>query len=135
MHPFFFPPMAELIKQELTLNLKNWWLKEEDFQTYAKNTWHQSKGKAYHNRTNHLANSLKILCKKKKPLQDELKDLEQEILSLQTAPIHKQDFSKEQHLVTRYEQTTTKLNDFYVQRAKKSWAIDGDRNTAFFIEQ
>jgi hypothetical protein len=79
-----------------------------------------------------LANSLKIWCKKKKPLQDELKDLEQEILSLQTAPIHKQDFSKEQHLVTRYEQTTTKLNDFYVQRAKKSWAIDGDRNTAFF---
>jgi hypothetical protein len=38
-------------------------------------------------------------------------------------------------LVTRYEKTTTNLNDFYVQRAKKSWAIDGDRNTAFFIEQ
>jgi hypothetical protein len=53
-------------------------------------------------------------------LQEELKDLEREILDLQTSPISQQDFSKEQHLVTKYEQTTTKLNDFYVQRAKKS---------------
>jgi hypothetical protein len=35
-------------------------------------------------------------------------------------------------LVTRYEKTTTNLNDFYVQRAKKSWMKDGDRNTVFF---
>jgi hypothetical protein len=76
--------------------------------------------------------SLKIWCKNKKPLQEELKDLEKEILNLQSAPTNQQDFSKEQNLVTRYEQTTTKLNDFYMQRAKKSWAKDGDRNNAFF---
>jgi hypothetical protein len=64
--------------------------------------------------------------------KEKARDLEREILDLQTSPISQQDFSKEQHLVTKYEQTTTKLNDFYVQRAKKSWAKDGDRNAAFF---
>jgi hypothetical protein len=34
--------------------------------------------------------------------------------------------------VQRYEQTVTKLNDSYLQRAKKNWAKDGDRNTAYF---
>jgi hypothetical protein len=52
-------------KTRTHFKFENWWLKEEYFQTYAKNTWHQSIGKAYHNRTNHLANSLKIWCKNK----------------------------------------------------------------------
>jgi hypothetical protein len=89
---------------------ENWWLKEEDFQNYAKNAWQQSSGKPYQCRTNKLANSLKIWCKKKKPLQEELKELEQDILKSQTAPLSQQDFSKEQQLTTRYEQTLTKLN-------------------------
>jgi hypothetical protein len=62
----------------------------------------------------------------------ELKDLEAEILNTQSKPLQQLDGSKEAQLVTRYEQTLTKLNDFYVQRAKKNWAKDGDRNIAFF---
>jgi hypothetical protein len=38
----------------------------------------------------------------------------------------------EASLVTRYEQTMTKLTDSYMQRAKKQWIKDGDRNTSFF---
>jgi hypothetical protein len=43
-----------------------------------------------------------------------------------------QDHAKEGELMQRYEQTITKLNDSYVQRAKKNWVKDGDRNTAYF---
>jgi hypothetical protein len=44
----------------------------------------------------------------------------------------RQDHAKEGELMQRYEQTITKLNDSYVQRAKKIWVKDGDRNTAYF---
>jgi hypothetical protein len=47
-------------------------------------------------------------------------------------PSQNQDQSLEASLVTRYEQTMTKLTDSYVQRAKKQWAKDGDRTTSFF---
>jgi hypothetical protein len=59
---------------------ENWWLKEEDFQHYAKNAWQQYARNPFHHRTNKLANSLKVWCKKKKPLQEELKELEANIL-------------------------------------------------------
>jgi hypothetical protein len=48
---------------------ENWWLKEEDFQSYAKNSWRNSVGKSFHHRNNHLANSLKVWCKKKKTFE------------------------------------------------------------------
>jgi hypothetical protein len=47
--------------------------------------------------------------------------LEEEILHIQSRPLQQQDQVKEQQLVTSYEQTMTKLNDFYAQRAKKGW--------------
>ena len=47
-------------------------------------------------------------------------------------PLANQDHALEASLVTRYEQTMTKLTDSYMQRAKKQWIRDGDRNTSFF---
>jgi hypothetical protein len=111
---------------------ENWWLKESDFQEHAKTAWLASKNKSFSNRTNHLAGSLKVWCKKKKPLQQELKNLEEEIKQLQSKPLEKQDHTKEAMLVTRYEQTMTKLTESYMQRAKKHWIKDGDMNTTFF---
>lgn len=111
---------------------ENWWLKEEDFYSYAKSVWSTSKNKSFSNRTNHLAGSLKIWCKKKKPLQQELNKLEEQLKQIQSKPWDNQDHNLEASLTTRYEQTMTKLTDFYMQRAKKHWIKDGDRNTSFF---
>uniref|UniRef100_A0ACD5UN78 Uncharacterized protein n=1 Tax=Avena sativa TaxID=4498 RepID=A0ACD5UN78_AVESA len=47
-------------------------------------------------------------------------------------PLDQQDHAMEASLVERYEQTMTKLTDSYMQRAKKQWIKDGDRNTSFF---
>jgi hypothetical protein len=47
-------------------------------------------------------------------------------------PMQLQDHALEASLVTRYEQSMTKLTDYYTQRAKKQWVKDGDRNTSFF---
>jgi hypothetical protein len=111
---------------------ENWWLKEQDFQEYAKSVWDVSKNKSFSNRTNHLAGSLKIWCKKKKPLQQELNNLEDQINQIQLKAWEEQDHKLESSLVERYEQTMTKLTDSYMQRAKKQWVKDGDRNTSFF---
>ena len=43
-----------------------------------------------------------------------------------------QDQALECSLVTRYEQCLTNLTDSYMQRAKKNWIKDGDKNTAYF---
>ena len=70
-----------------TFKFENWWLKEQDFHSYAKNCWQSSANSAFHNRTNKLARDLKVWCRKKKPLQSELQDLEQEIKAIQSKPL------------------------------------------------
>jgi predicted subunit of tRNA(5-methylaminomethyl-2-thiouridylate) methyltransferase len=90
------------------------------------------KNKSFSNRTNHLAGQLKVWCKKKKPLQQELTNLEEQIKNIQMGVDGNMDQNKEAALITRYEQTLTKLSDSYMQRAKKNWIKDGDRNTAYF---
>jgi hypothetical protein len=71
-------------------------------------------------------------ARKKKPLQEELNNLEEQIKQIQIQPLALQDHTLEASLVARYEQTMTKLTDSYMQRAKKQWIKDGDRNTSFF---
>lgn len=115
-----------------SFKFENWWLKEQDFQTHAKGAWVSTANKSFSARTNQLAGVLKIWCRKKKPLQQELNNLEEQIRQIQVQPLQSQDHSLEASLVTRYEQTMTKLTDSYVQRAKKQWVKDGDRNTSFF---
>jgi hypothetical protein len=112
--------------------IPNWWLKEEDFHGYAKNCWTKNPNMPFVKKMTHLASSLKVWCRKKKPLQEELHDLEKEIEKIQLLPLDQQDHTKEASLVLRYEQAITKLNDSYLQRAKKNWAKDGDGNTAYF---
>jgi hypothetical protein len=115
-----------------SFKFENWWIQEKDFQDNAKAARLSSVNKPFSARTNHLAGTLKIWCKKKKPLQQELNNLEEEIKKIRMQPLAGQDHNLEAVLVTRYEQTMTKLTDSYMQRAKKQWIKDGDRNTSFF---
>jgi hypothetical protein len=86
---------AILLSMEGTVNNKikkpfkfeNWWLKENDFQDHAKNIWDASKNKSFSNRTNYLVGALKIWCKMKKPLQQELNSLEDQIKQIQQKPL------------------------------------------------
>jgi hypothetical protein len=119
-------------KIKSTFKFENWWLKENDFQNQAKTAWNNSKNKTFWNRTKHLAGQLKIWCRKRKPLQEELDNIQEQIKEIQMQPLEKQDHNKEASLSIRYEQTLTKLTDSYIQRAKKHWIRDGDRNTSFF---
>jgi hypothetical protein len=97
-----------------SFKFENWWLKEQDFQTNAQVVWISTANKSFSARTNHLAGALKIWCKKKKPLQVELNNLEEQIKQIQMQPVENQNHSLEASLVTRYEQTLTKLTDSYV---------------------
>jgi hypothetical protein len=115
-----------------SFKFENWWIKEQDFQDRAKSAWLSTTNKPFLSRTNHLARTLKICCRKKKPLQREINNLEEKIKHIQMQPLSNRDHNLEASLVTRYEQTMTKLTDSYMQRAKKKWIKDGDRNTSFF---
>lgn len=119
-------------KVKCSFKFENWWLKEKKFQYCAKADWYSTRNKSFSSRTKHLAGTLKIWCKKKKPLNQEQNNLEEQIKHIQMQPLANQDHALEASLVTRYEQTMTKLTESYVQRAKKQWIKDGDRNTSFF---
>jgi hypothetical protein len=121
-----------LHRVKCSFKFENWWLKEDEFQNYAKNDWLSTANRSFSARTNHLAGTLKIWCKKKKPLHLELNNIEEQIKQIQMKPLAQQDHALEMSLATRYEQSMTKLTDYYMQRAKKQWIKDGDRNTTFF---
>uniref|UniRef100_A0ACD6AJP5 Uncharacterized protein n=1 Tax=Avena sativa TaxID=4498 RepID=A0ACD6AJP5_AVESA len=57
-----------------TFKFENWWLKESDFQDFAKESWSRSTTKSFSCRTKMLASDLKVWCRKKKPLQDVIKE-------------------------------------------------------------
>jgi hypothetical protein len=97
-----------------SFKFENWWIREQDFQDRAKSAWLYTMNKPFSSRTNHLAGTLKIWCKKKKPLQQELNNLEDQIKQIQMQPQANQDHNLEASLVTRYEQTMTKLTDSYM---------------------
>jgi hypothetical protein len=67
-----------------SFKFENWWLKEQDFQNYAKAAWLKTSSKSFSSRTNNLAGALKIWCRKKKPLQQEITDLEKQIHQIQS---------------------------------------------------
>jgi hypothetical protein len=98
----------------------------------AKNAWNASINKPFHARTTNLAGALKRWCKKKKPIQQQLNCIQQQINEIQMKPTEHQDHNLEVSLISQYEENMIKLTEYYRQRAKKHWASQGDRNTAFF---
>jgi hypothetical protein len=58
-------------------------------------------------------------AKRKKPIQQQLDEVQDHINKIQMQPVHLQDHSLEVNLISQYEQNLTKLTEFYRQRAKK----------------
>jgi hypothetical protein len=130
--PILVSTESQFRRPKLHFKFENWWTFEDDFQGIAKNAWTSSINKPFHARTTNLAGTLKRWCKKKKPIQQQLDTLQDQINAIQIKPIHDQDHATEATLIGQYEQTMTKLTEYYRQRAKKHWATQGDRNTSYF---
>uniref|UniRef100_A0A8R7VE86 Endonuclease/exonuclease/phosphatase domain-containing protein n=1 Tax=Triticum urartu TaxID=4572 RepID=A0A8R7VE86_TRIUA len=130
--PILISTDGQFSKPRQSFKFENWWLLEKDFHAHAKAVWNSTRTTSFSAKTFCLAGSLKRWCKKKRPIQEELKELEGQINQIQLKPLHQQDRVLENSLTIRYEHNLSKLNQYYKQRAKKNWAIGGDRNTRFF---
>jgi hypothetical protein len=119
-------------KTKLNFKFENWWLMEEDYHHTAKSSWLASANRPFHARTSNLAGSLKKWCRKKKPIDQQLSKIQDQIHEIQMQPIQVRNHALEANLVAQYDQNLTKLTEFHRQRAKKHWATHGDRNTSFF---
>lgn len=118
--PILISTEGQFRKPKQSFKFENWWLLEKYFQNHAKVAWNSTRNAPFSARTNSLACSLKKWCKKKKPIQQELQDIEGQIKQIQLKPLHDQDHDLESSLTQRYEQNLTKLTHFYSQRAKNS---------------
>jgi hypothetical protein len=58
--------------------------------------------------------------------------VENQLLQQQSKPPHQQDFDLQKRLTQQHHQLLLKDEKFHLQRAKKNWATQGDRNTSFF---
>jgi hypothetical protein len=130
--PILISTESNFHRPKLQFKFENWWTYEEDFQNVAKNAWNASINKHFHARTTNLAGTLKRWCKKKKPIQEQLHCIQEQIKDIQMRPLQLQDHNLEVSLIAQYEENMTKLTEYYRQRAKKHWATQGDRNTTFF---
>jgi hypothetical protein len=118
--PILISTESKLCRPKLHFKFENWWTMEEDFQDIAKNAWVSTARKSFQARTTNLAGTLKRWCKKKKPMQQQLDAIQNQINNIQLQPVHMQDHSLEANLIAQYEETMTKLTEFYKQRAKKA---------------
>ena len=58
--------------------------------------------------------------------------MENQILQAQSLHPMLQDYNLQAHLAHQHQQLLDKDEQFHLQRAKKDWALHGDRNTKFF---
>lgn len=129
---FLFPPNQSFVDQKIISDLKTGGQWRMTSKTLQKNAWVITTHKPFHVRTTNLARTLKRWYKKKKPIQQQLDVIQDQINNIQLQPLNMQDHSMEANLIAQYEETMTKLTEFYRQRAKKHWATQGDRNTSYF---
>jgi len=92
----------------------------------------KSSNRTFHQKTKYLAADLKKWRKTKPSLSKQLGDIESLLLHQQAQPPHQQDFDIQKQLATQHIELLTKSEEYHLQRAKKNWAMLGDRNTAFF---
>jgi hypothetical protein len=90
---------STLKKPTYHFKLENWWLQEEDFQETAMKAWRNSESQAFHTRTTHLAGALKVWRKNRRPLKNQLREIEQRIIEIQEMPIQGQDHNEEHKLI------------------------------------
>lgn len=101
-----------------SFKFESWWLMEKDF--HAHNIWIGSSNKSFHNRTTNLACALRTWCKMKKPIQQELDNLGEQIKNVQMQPAQVQNHSLEASFVCIYEQNMTRLAEFLQTESQKT---------------
>jgi hypothetical protein len=79
-----------------------------------------------------MACTIKKWVRKKKPLNQQLSDVESDLSILQQAPPHLTDHAKEVFLIQQHNLILDKITKHYRQLSKKHWTTEGDRNTRFF---
>ncbi|GJN25112.1 hypothetical protein PR202_gb12899 [Eleusine coracana subsp. coracana] len=119
-------------KPRKPFRFENWWLLEPDFQSMAKSSWQKSNSSSFTNKTKNLATDLKVWRKKKKPLHQQLQEIEHKIQQGQNKPPHEQNYNRQATLAHNHNMLLTRDAEYHRQRFKKTWATQGDRNTNFF---
>ncbi len=114
-----------------SFKFENWWISEKDFQKEAQAGW-SAINSNFHSKAIHLGKHLSTWNKKKGSLHSQLKQVENQILQVQSNANRANLLHEEKRLEQLHDALMSKLSDFYKQRAKKYWIQQGDRNTSFF---
>lgn len=111
---------------------ENWWLMEQEYEDIAKTSWQRSTTRPFHKKANYLATDLKKWHRAKPKLADQLATVEDQLLQDQLKPPSQQDFQLQAQLTEEHHRLLVKDEEFHHSRAKKNWALRGERNTAYF---
>ena len=58
--PILLSTDGTVVRTKRSFKFENWWIKEKDFNSYAKENWLKTVRKSFNQRTNHLAQALRI---------------------------------------------------------------------------
>jgi hypothetical protein len=111
---------------------ENWWLMEQDFQDVAQTSWNRSATRSFSHKTRFLAADLKKWRRLKPKTRDQLHSIEEQILADQLLHPSQQNPSLQHQLHQQHHHLQNREEVYHIQRAKKRWAVKGDRNTDFF---
>jgi hypothetical protein len=106
---------------------------EEDFQDVAQTSWNRSASHSFSHKTRFLAADLRKWRRLKPKTRDQLQSIEEQILAEQSLHPSQQNPALQQQLhQQQHHHLQNREEVYHIQRAKKCWAIKGDRNTDFF---
>jgi hypothetical protein len=130
--PILLIPTSQRQRQRKPFRFENWWLMEDDFQQTAQQSWLHSANRSISHKIRFLAADLKKWRAKKPKTSDQLQSIEDQILSQQALHPSNQNHSLLFSLNQQHQHLLAREESYHIQRFKKQWATQGDRNTAFF---
>jgi len=132
------PILAVLNSQRVRTNkpfrFENWWLMEQEYHEVARQSWLRSSARTFAQKTGYLAADLRTWRRKKPRNNDLLSQIEAQLLAQQNIHPSQQNQSLQKQLTEKHQSLLAKEETYHIQRAKKKWAVMGDRNTSFFYQ-
>jgi hypothetical protein len=128
--PILLRPLPH-ISRESIFRIEHWWLSLRGFDNECSILWTSSEGLDWEARHKALGKGLQRWARSHPLPSNKLKDLEAQILAIQTIHPSLRDHTREAYLRAEYELTQKQLEIWWHQRSRVRWAQLGDRNTKF----
>lgn len=112
--------------------IENWWLNTPGFMEAWAQGWRDTSGLMWQDRIGHMTKFMQDWARDQPTPQNRMQSLQNSLYHHQMQHPSMQDPRVEEWLLSEFHKAESDLEDYWRQRSRLQWHMEGDRNTQFF---